>query len=225
MQSSYTHQKRPYKACCLQWDKTNSMEIIGILRHAELQGEDYIVWRHEKGISTLKIGDWVIVGENGVVKTYDNDVFFEKYVSIGPSVKERAAKDFAAKYYSAANITHLEKLIELLRSIPHNDIMMQAAWTYELIFNPSNVTIEMIREKFGYDVAKLVLMANESDNVESISPMAKTIRLAEFICDADRSVRKNPQKARSDFKRQANNLRLLEKGDPRLFSYAMDYCI
>lgn len=73
-----THQKRAYRAVCTQWDGTNTAQILALLGDATQYGEN-IMCRYSLGISTLRVGDWVVVGENGEIKTYRNEVFHVKY--------------------------------------------------------------------------------------------------------------------------------------------------
>ncbi len=81
-----THQKRAYRARALQWDGTNTLDIIDALRHEHVtrldEHPEYLIIRHAPHISCLSLGDWVVVGENGAVKTYTDVVFKTKYEEI-----------------------------------------------------------------------------------------------------------------------------------------------
>ena len=74
-----SHRKRAYKADAIQWDGTNTEVVFDAYPGAELFGSRHIMVRHAEGISTLNIGDWVVRGENGEVKSYSDDVFKVKY--------------------------------------------------------------------------------------------------------------------------------------------------
>jgi len=86
---THTHEKRPYKATCTQFDGTNHAVIIATLSnqhtYATKYGTDCIMVRFDKpakgvrGIETLTAGWWVCVGENEVVKCYDDYSFRVKY--------------------------------------------------------------------------------------------------------------------------------------------------
>lgn len=74
-----THMKRPYLAECIQFNGINYDEIIPLFDNVEIY-RDLIVIRHSLGITTLYPTDWVVIGENSIVKTYTNEIFHIKYV-------------------------------------------------------------------------------------------------------------------------------------------------
>jgi hypothetical protein len=76
--AAYTHQKRPYRAKCLQWDGTNAAALDDVLQHLTEHGSELLI-RHHGMIETLRVGDWVVTGENGEVKCYTDEVFRVKY--------------------------------------------------------------------------------------------------------------------------------------------------
>lgn len=45
----------------------------------KLSGSDTVMVRGAQGISTLRLGDWVVRGENNQVKIYTNSIFHSKY--------------------------------------------------------------------------------------------------------------------------------------------------
>ena len=92
-----THEKRPYKATCTQFDGTNQDEIIGILSNDTTYATRFesscIMVRFDKpapgsrSIETLTAGWWVCVGENEVVKCYDDYTFRLKYRKLDTAPK------------------------------------------------------------------------------------------------------------------------------------------
>jgi hypothetical protein len=78
----FNYQKRPYKAECIQWDGLNGQEICAMFDDAVLYGSDAIMIRHQAGVSTVRLGGWVVRGENGMVKTYSDHDFTVKYITI-----------------------------------------------------------------------------------------------------------------------------------------------
>ena len=92
----YTHQKRPYRARCIQFDGGNFEAIKGLIPNSELghyplylsgfgaceQRKPCILVRHPGGISTLYTGYWAVQGENGAVKVYSDEVFRTKYQEV-----------------------------------------------------------------------------------------------------------------------------------------------
>jgi hypothetical protein len=83
----YNYEKQPYQAQCLQWDGNNTEQV------QELMGADVRLDLHEQvnvgrllmvrtpdaGIFTMTPGWWIVKGQNGVVKCYNNETFLIKY--------------------------------------------------------------------------------------------------------------------------------------------------
>ena len=72
-------QKRAYKATSIQWDGTNTDEVIAAFPEACRYGSEYLMIRHKEGVSTLKMGAYIVTGENGEVKAYDEVTYHIKY--------------------------------------------------------------------------------------------------------------------------------------------------
>lgn len=77
-----THEKIPYPAYCIQWDGRNTAEVIAHFDEACLYDTDNIMIRHSEGISTMRLGDWVRIGQNGTVKVIKPEVFAERYRAV-----------------------------------------------------------------------------------------------------------------------------------------------
>lgn len=75
----YTHQKRPYRARCVQFDGYNYDIIVPLFKDATKYGEDHIMVRYGHGIVTLRVGDWTVIGEDGRIRVYSDEVFHIKY--------------------------------------------------------------------------------------------------------------------------------------------------
>lgn len=75
--------KRPYRAEAIQWHGLNFMDVVEMLEIggcvANLYGTDMVMIRSERGVDTLRLGDWVVRGENNNIKTYTDSVFHSKY--------------------------------------------------------------------------------------------------------------------------------------------------
>lgn len=75
--------KRPYRAEAIQWHGLNFAEVSEMLESgdciADLFDSNTVMIRSERGIDTLRLGDWVVRGENSQVKTYTDSVFHSKY--------------------------------------------------------------------------------------------------------------------------------------------------
>ena len=81
----FNYQVRPYRAECLQWRGDNYDAIHALVSGSngvnsiELFREQYIVVRHEKGVSTLSHGCWAVKGEDEEVRIYTESEFIIKY--------------------------------------------------------------------------------------------------------------------------------------------------
>lgn len=75
--------KRPYLATAIQWHGLNFREVSDMIESggciANLHGSDLVIIRSARGVGTLRLGDWVVQGENQEVKTYTNGIFHIKY--------------------------------------------------------------------------------------------------------------------------------------------------
>jgi hypothetical protein len=87
-----THKKRAYNATCTQYDGWNDKEVLDLLNDANTYavkyGADSIIVRFSKAsmpgraIETITPGWWVVAGENGVKKCYDDATFRVKYEAL-----------------------------------------------------------------------------------------------------------------------------------------------
>lgn len=82
----FTHQRIAYYATCIQWDGTNADAVIaavgGNATLSTLYGIGYIVARLPDGISTLRTGDWVRIGQDGSIKIVKDADFVKSYRAI-----------------------------------------------------------------------------------------------------------------------------------------------
>lgn len=80
---NYTHQKKPYRAYAIQWKEQNVGEILDALRAQGLSAvwhaPNHIMIRDNSTIDTIQPGYWVVRGENGMIKCYDDTTFKVKY--------------------------------------------------------------------------------------------------------------------------------------------------
>ena len=87
---NYTHQKRPYKATCLQWDGLNTDAVTAMLEAAGAEVSPYgeqlmLRWRNRNSGLTIEMmdkWDWLRLGENGVLKMMKPDEFSLKYEEV-----------------------------------------------------------------------------------------------------------------------------------------------
>jgi hypothetical protein len=83
----YTHAKRPYKAVCIQYGKKTAIEVQSLFDNVQNHA-GFLMVRHTGGIHCIYEGDWVVRGQNGAVKVYNDETFNIKYTSI-KSTEER----------------------------------------------------------------------------------------------------------------------------------------
>lgn len=93
----YTHRKHPYYATAIQWDQTNLKAISNLIgdkaRSVSAVGQVVFI-RYEPGeCNIVRPNGWVVKGENGDVKIYDDETFRIKYEPIASALPKRAVTD------------------------------------------------------------------------------------------------------------------------------------
>lgn len=156
---------------------------------------------------------------------------------------EQLAKDFATKahtgqvrkYTYEPYITHPAKVVEIVRSVPHTEAMLCAAWLHDTVEDTS-VTLEDIAVTFGSEIATLVenltdvsvssdgnraiRKAIDREHTAKASVDAKTIKLADII-DNTESINKHDAKFAKVFGAEKKLLlEVLTEGDATLFERA-----
>lgn len=139
------------------------------------------------------------------------------------------------KYSAIPYINHPAAVAELVRRVPHTDVMLAACWLHDLVEDTS-VTLNEIEFIFGIEVATLVEMLTDVSQPEdgnraarkaidrahtaNASPPAKTIKLGDLI-DNGRSILANdPKFALIYLPEMAQLLEVLREGDPTLWAMA-----
>ena len=86
----FTHRKKTYYATCIQWDGKNTEMIIELLDRAGCDAHPYggelmLKWRSNEvnpSIDMFKVGSWLRLGENDVLKVMTDAEFKLKYEGI-----------------------------------------------------------------------------------------------------------------------------------------------
>jgi hypothetical protein len=81
----YNCKKVAYYGESVQWDGSNLLkmqELCSGLVCRLLKYDDLLMVRLNNEIFTLKVGDWMVKGENGEVKHYTNEIYHIKYQGI-----------------------------------------------------------------------------------------------------------------------------------------------
>ncbi|AMG57017.1 HD domain-containing protein [Pantoea vagans] len=139
------------------------------------------------------------------------------------------------KYTDEPYIVHPAAVVELVRSVTHDDAMLAAAWLHDTVEDTS-ATQEDIETHFGARVASLVEMLTDSTptaaknraarklahfrHTASASPEAQTIKLADIIDNTRAIVRFDPDFARVYLVEKQIQIGLLTEGDAQLWQQA-----
>ena len=158
---------------------------------------------------------------------------------------EQRAKDFATRYHASIDhkrkytgepyITHPAAVVELVRSVPHTEAMICAAWLHDTV-EDTPCTLDEIEGVFGFEVAELVEMltdvskpsdgnraarkARDRMHTAAANPQAKTIKLADLIDNTRSIVERDPTFAKVYLAEKALLLEVLRDGDASLLEMA-----
>lgn len=139
------------------------------------------------------------------------------------------------KHDATPYINHPAAVVELVRSVPHTEEMLAAAWLHDVV-EDTPVTLNEIEFVFGLDVATLVEMLTDVSQPEDgnraarkaidrahtamASPAAKTVKLADLIENGRNILANDPKFARVYLDEKAQLLEVLREGDPILWAMA-----
>lgn len=146
-----------------------------------------------------------------------------------------AAVKQVRKYTGEPYINHPIHVMNIVKTVPHTDAMLAAALLHDTV-EDTGVTIELIEQEFGSEVAVLVswltdvstkddgnrATRKEMDRVHmSHAPAAaQTIKLADLISNTSSIVKHDLNFAETYLKEKVALLKVLTKGDPALISWA-----
>ncbi|WP_075182469.1 HD domain-containing protein [Pantoea sp. 1.19] len=139
------------------------------------------------------------------------------------------------KYSDEPYIVHPAAVVELVRSVPHSEAMLLAAWLHDTVEDTAT-TLQDLRAQFGKEVAALVEMLTDVPQPQAknrmarklahfqhtaqASPPAQTIKLADIIDNTRNIVRVDPDFARVYLMEKRLQVQLLSAGDPTLLRQA-----
>lgn len=148
---------------------------------------------------------------------------------------EAAHIDQRRKYTEKPYITHPAAVVELVRSVPHTEAMIIAAWLHDTVEDTA-VTLEEVEREFGIEVAVLVehltdvswpkdgnrkkRKAIDRDHTAKASAAAKTIKLADLIDNMHSIVERDPEFAKVYLAEKAALLDVLKDGNTVLWAMA-----
>lgn len=139
------------------------------------------------------------------------------------------------KYTGEEYIGHPAEVAEIVRSVPHTEEMLAAAWLHDVV-EDCGVTLETIYTLFGLEVMNLVGwltdVSKPSDGNRATrksldrahaaqgSPEAKTIKLADLISNTSTIVEHDPSFAKVYVPEKRLLLEVLREGDATLWKQA-----
>ena len=158
---------------------------------------------------------------------------------------EEKAKRFAAdahasivhvrKYTGEPYIGHPASVVEIVRSVPHTEEMLAAAWLHDTVEDTAATEAE-IYEMFGHKVAVMVEMLTDVSKPEDGNrakrkaidrahsargiPAAKTIKIADLIDNSSSILERDPRFAEVFIREKALLLKVLKEGDLTLWNRA-----
>lgn len=159
------------------------------------------------------------------------------------SPSERNAKRFATqahskqvrKYTGDPYIIHPAEVAELVRSIPHTETMLMAAWLHDTV-EDTEVSLSDIERIFGPEVALLLESLTDVSRKEDgnrarrkeidlehtsrACPDAKTVKLADLISNSRSIVEYDPDFAKVYMREKSRLLDILQEGDKTLYAQA-----
>lgn len=151
------------------------------------------------------------------------------------ATKAHAAIDQRRKYTNDPYIVHPQAVMELVRSVPHTEEMLAAAWLHDTV-EDTPTTLGDIESHFGPQVAELVRMLTNVSHAEdgnrferknrdrrhsaSASPQAKTIKLADLIDNTRSLLDYDSHFAQTYLIEKQRLLEVLTEGDPTLWRQA-----
>ena len=151
------------------------------------------------------------------------------------AVAAHAAAAQLRKYTNEPYIVHPREVAQIVGTVPHSYEMLAAAWLHDVV-EDTGVTIEVIREEFGTDVAELVGWLTDVSRPEqgnratrkaidrahtAMAPKdAQTIKLADIISNCTSIKEHDVEFAKVYFEEKRLLLEVLTKGDPELLARA-----
>ena len=146
-----------------------------------------------------------------------------------------AAVGQVRKYTFEPYIVHPAEVVSIVRSVPHTDVMVAAAWLHDTV-EDTGVTIETIRAEFGTEVAELVGWLTDVSRPEhgnrahrkaldrahsAAAPAeAQTVKLADLISNTRSIMAHDVAFAKTYLEEKRLLLEVMTKGDATLMAVA-----
>ena len=146
--------------------------------------------------------------------------------------------DQKRKYTGEPYIVHPIEVMEIVKSVPHDDAMLAAALLHDVV-EDTDVTIEEIESAFGPDVAELVGFLTDVSKPEDgnrkfrkgldrehsakAPARAQTVKLADLISNSRDILKNDPHFAKVYLREKEQLLEVLLLGDPALHREAATF--
>jgi (p)ppGpp synthase/HD superfamily hydrolase len=141
------------------------------------------------------------------------------------------------KYTGEPYFNHCHAVAELVRSVPHDEAMICAAYMHDLV-EDTEVSYQNLLDWYGHDIAGLVMQltdvstkldgnrkqrkALDREHIAKASPRAKTIKLADLIDNSHSIIERDPEFAKVYIEEKRLLLEVLTEGDPTLYARARE---
>ena len=148
--------------------------------------------------------------------------------------------DQKRKYTGDMYIVHPIEVMEIVKTVPHDDAMLAAALLHDVV-EDTDVTIEEIEEAFGPDVASLVddltdvskpedgnrkfRKAMDREHSAKSSARAQTVKLADLISNSADILVNDPNFAKVFIAEKELLLKVLTEGDRTLHDRAAGFIL
>jgi guanosine-3',5'-bis(diphosphate) 3'-pyrophosphohydrolase len=139
------------------------------------------------------------------------------------------------KYTNEPYIVHPAEVVSIVRSVPHTEAMLAAAWLHDVV-EDTGVTLETVRAEFGDEVANLVgwltdvsrpdhgnraaRKAVDRAHSAAAPAEAQTVKLADLISNTKSILEHDEKFARTYLEEKRLLLEVMNKGDATLMALA-----
>lgn len=139
------------------------------------------------------------------------------------------------KYTLEPYIVHPAEVVEIVRSVPHTEEMLAAAWLHDVV-EDTQVSLQDIETEFGRPVAELVMWLTDlptsagnrayrkQATIRRLSEApaeAQTVKLADLVSNTSSIMQHDPSFAKVYLAEKAEALAVLTKGDATLHARAV----
>jgi (p)ppGpp synthase/HD superfamily hydrolase len=141
------------------------------------------------------------------------------------------------KYTHEPYIVHPAEVVSIVRSVPHTEAMLAAAWLHDVV-EDTGVTIETVRAEFGTEVADLVSWltdvsrpedgnrahrkARDREHTAAAPAEAQTVKLADLISNTRSIMAHDPKFAVTYLEEKRALLAVMTRGDAGLHARASE---